>query len=85
MLREMQQTLSGAGAAHQTGPWNLGTLWCEFMHDSAMWPIHGQYECRVCGRYYPVPWDEFRLSPATSMAAEPVRRSHAGVAPVRSN
>ena len=21
-----------------------------------MWPIHGQYQCRTCGRQYPVPW-----------------------------
>jgi len=35
----------------------IGTLWCELMHSSPMWPIHGQYECGVCGRRYPVPWD----------------------------
>jgi hypothetical protein len=21
-----------------------------------MWPIHGEYQCRTCGRRYPVPW-----------------------------
>jgi hypothetical protein len=26
------------------------------MHDSPMWPIHGEYECRTCGRRYPVLW-----------------------------
>lgn len=31
---------------------NLGTAWCELMHDSVMWPVHGQYECRTCGRHY---------------------------------
>ena len=36
----------------------LGTLWCNLMHDSPMWPIHGQYECRTCGRQYAVPWSE---------------------------
>ncbi|HXB75766.1 MAG TPA: hypothetical protein VNY05_46470 [Candidatus Acidoferrales bacterium] len=35
---------------------NFGALWCDFMHDSPMWPIHGQYQCRTCGRHYPVPW-----------------------------
>jgi hypothetical protein len=34
----------------------LGTLWCAFMHDAPMWPIHGAYQCRTCGRHYPVPW-----------------------------
>jgi hypothetical protein len=26
------------------------------MHDSPMWPIHGQYECRTCGRDFPMQW-----------------------------
>jgi hypothetical protein len=34
----------------------LGTLWCGLMHDAPMWPIHGTYRCRNCGRHYPVPW-----------------------------
>jgi hypothetical protein len=34
----------------------LGDVWCSFAHDSPMWPIHGQYECRLCGRRYSVPW-----------------------------
>ena len=34
----------------------LGARWCGLMHDSPMWPIHGQYECRTCGRRYPVQW-----------------------------
>jgi hypothetical protein len=38
-------------------PEKLATLWCNVMHDSAMWPIHEQYECRTCGRHYPVPWN----------------------------
>lgn len=36
----------------------LATLWCEIVHDSPMWPIHGRYECRVCGREYPVEWSK---------------------------
>ena len=34
----------------------LKGLWCEVVNDSVMWPIHGHYQCRVCGRRYPVPW-----------------------------
>lgn len=34
----------------------LGTLLCALMHDSPMWPMHGEYQCRTCGRRYPVPW-----------------------------
>jgi len=31
-------------------------LWCEFMHEDAMWPIHGVYQCRQCLRKRTVPW-----------------------------
>jgi hypothetical protein len=41
----------------------LAVAWCRVMHDSAMWPVHGQYECRSCGRHYPVPWVERRALP----------------------
>ena len=41
--------------------WKLGTLWCDLMHSSPTWPIHGQYQCRTCGRLYPVPWAGNRL------------------------
>lgn len=42
--------------------------WCSLAHDAPMWPIHGQYECRVCGRRFDVPWAGTR-TPGT-----PVRR-----------
>jgi hypothetical protein len=35
---------------------DFGALWCAVMHDSTMWPIHGHYVCRTCGRRHPVPW-----------------------------
>lgn len=31
----------------------VDTLWCSLMHEEIMWPIHGHYECRTCGRSYP--------------------------------
>jgi len=34
----------------------LGDLWCRTMHQSPMWPIHGQYQCRRCMRCFSVPW-----------------------------
>lgn len=39
MLRELQS--------------NMGRLWCAVMHESVMWPVHGEYQCRACGRRYP--------------------------------
>ena len=31
---------------------SMGTLWCSLAHESVMWPLHGHYECRTCGRRY---------------------------------
>jgi hypothetical protein len=52
---------------------NVGAAWCTLMHDSVMWPVHGEYECRTCGRHYPA----FREAPAPGWS-EPagLRRSH---------
>ena len=41
----------------------LSELWCLFMHDSTMWPIHGRYQCGDCGRIYQVPWTESGATP----------------------
>jgi hypothetical protein len=53
----------------------FGALWCAFAHDSATWPMHGQYRCRTCGRRYPVPWleDGPRPMPPAPRAAETSR------------
>jgi hypothetical protein len=34
----------------------LAGLWCTLMHDSLMWPIHGEWQCRTCGRRQAVAW-----------------------------
>ena len=31
----------------------LGIVWCSLTHKSLMWPAHGHYQCRTCGRRYP--------------------------------
>lgn len=36
----------------------IADLWCKLMHTEPMWPSHGQYECRTCGRRHPVGWEE---------------------------
>ena len=35
----------------------LAEIWCTAMHSSLMWPSHGHYHCRTCGREYPVAWE----------------------------
>jgi hypothetical protein len=86
MPEEMRQNINQASAAWQTAAWNFGTLWCDFMHDAPMWPIHGEYECRICGRRSPVPWAEDRLLPAPAklIGAEPARIRRASVPSFRS-
>src|ERR1700694_1977914 len=81
-----RQNIDQASAACQTAAWKFGTLWCDFIHDAPMWPIHGEYECRTCGRRYPVPWAEDRLLPASAklIAAEPARIRQAGIPSFRS-
>jgi hypothetical protein len=51
----------------------MGALWCSLMHDAPMWPIHGRYQCRTCGRQYPVPWAESKSAP--SLPVRPARVS----------
>jgi hypothetical protein len=31
----------------------IGAAWCRLTHASLMWPVHGHYDCRTCGRRYP--------------------------------
>jgi len=30
----------------------------DLLHQEPMWPSHGQYECRTCGRWYRVCWEQ---------------------------
>jgi len=42
----------------------IGAQWCSLVHDAPTWPIHGRYQCRVCGRRYAVPWAESKSDEA---------------------
>jgi hypothetical protein len=55
----------------------LGQVWCSLTHDSPMWPIHGHYECRVCGRQYRVPWAGTESMQATQVHESPIAYSRA--------
>jgi hypothetical protein len=37
----------------------IADLWCRLMHTALMWPSHGQYECRTCGRRHRVCWEQY--------------------------
>jgi hypothetical protein len=51
----------------------IADLWCRLMHQEPMWPSHGQYECRTCGRRYRVCWEQ----PARAMVSLMVLPSEA--------
>jgi hypothetical protein len=44
----------------------IGTLWCTLAHESVMWPVHGEFECRSCGRHYPAFTEAPIANPAVS-------------------
>ena len=50
---------------------SIGRLWCILMHDSPMWPVHGHYECRTCGRQYAAFVEEARVNLASRGALQP--------------
>jgi len=48
--------------------WTIGTIWCKLTHQSLMWPVHGHYRCRNCGRIYPA-FAEAQMANWTKRAA----------------
>lgn len=36
----------------------IARLWCRLTHNAPMWPINGEYECRICMRRFRVAWAE---------------------------
>ncbi len=57
------------------GQARIGDLWCRVMHTEPMWPSHGQYECRTCGRRFHVSWE---LPPTATLHGMPRRPEAAG-------
>lgn len=86
MPETTKQSLDPEPATWQTAAGELGELWCTVMHDSPMWPIHGEYRCRTCGRRYPVPWarDTFVPAPPALTVGPPARIRQAHVSSLRS-
>ncbi len=56
----------------------LTEFWCKSMHTSPMWPSHGHYRCRTCGREYPVPW-EFEMTETRSHQGNQRLLAHAAL------
>jgi len=48
----------------------IADLWCRLMHAEPMWPSHGHYECRTCGRRHRVCWEQPSLA-SSRMSAFP--------------
>jgi len=53
----------------KSGIWErVADQWCMLMHNAVMWPIHGQYRCRRCGRLHAVPWSHSHtISPKSTL------------------
>lgn len=59
----------------------IADMWCRAMHDSPMWPSHGHYQCRTCGREYRVPWELDVTNAPSGRAAPVVIKACNGTAP----
>jgi len=46
----------------------IAEVWCRLMHTEPMWPSHGQYECRTCGRRQRVCWEQPSLAMAPTIS-----------------
>jgi hypothetical protein len=53
----------------------IETLWCEQMHSTVMWPIHGKYRCGTCMREYTVEFEGIERMPIEHRAAQPIGAS----------
>jgi hypothetical protein len=59
---ESGSTIAESGSTI-AGQARIGDLWCRLMHTEPMWPSHGRYECRTCGRRFQVSWEEPSVTP----------------------
>ena len=52
-----------------------GSIWCNLMHESIMWPTHGHYECRICGRRFVAFGDAEKTAPSADSGAFPLAQT----------
>jgi hypothetical protein len=76
MPDNIRHTFERQAIAWNTLSQNAASFWCELMHDSPMWPIHGRYQCRTCGRHYSVPWLAEQAPEEQVTPAPQIRRAH---------
>jgi hypothetical protein len=65
------------------GQTRIGDLWCRLMHTEPMWPSHGQYECRTCGRRFQVSWEQPSTATPPGMAWPPEAEAQISLAAER--
>ena len=56
----------------------IADLWCRLMHTEPMWPSHGQYQCRTCGRRHRVCWEQAPSVAAPAVLLPREARAHSG-------
>ena len=69
----MLRLLSSIGSA-------IGASWCKLMHPEPMWPVRGEYQCRVCQRKFRVAWEEPAQVKTPAPAQQPERIAPAAAA-----
>jgi hypothetical protein len=79
MSIETRQHLDRVNTAWRTAVGKAGASWCGLMHNSPMWPIHGQYECAECGRHYSVPWAQAEQAQVRTASAQYYARPSHGL------
>ena len=53
----------------------IGIVWCRLMHNEPMWPVHGWYECRTCGRHHRA-WRDEQATPGAPSLRQLNRRAN---------
>ncbi len=59
----------------------IADFWCKLMHTEPMWPSHGQYECRTCGRRHRVCWEDPMPAVQHRMALPDAKRERGALEP----
>jgi hypothetical protein len=60
----------------------VGNSWCQIMHPDPMWPVNGEYQCRVCQRKFPVAWERQDTKSHTRPSNVPVSKPETAPATV---
>ena len=79
-VAKSEQVWNGEDGSMVHGQSRIGDLWCRLMHAEPMWPSHGRYECRSCGRRFQVGWDQPSTATPSELTWQPQTQSEVSLA-----